>query len=428
MNKKIIKQGVSFTTIIPLAFPIYAFGWQAPTKVGSSYESNRMKEQQKMSNDSIMNLLDSGIANLNDDVGLLEAYLTAEEAKTSPVIRLTRSEPVVMAVQDPQHDRSVIQVISSKRHSDGSATVRQKTISPDDFKPKSSGGMLTNKQHEILVGAYGGSNPADVFNGRIGDNIWYGTGAMETQTVMGLVMQFLGATHGYYVLLEPSVRSWTTSSGGPFKKKITTHVESHITPHWTFLAPLDVGSDYGMPNMPLFQIKGQNNQIYTVRGGVNAFNVGTTHNFNSNRELLDYETKTESGFTGFALVFTAIAIGALTGGAGLIGTIGTIGGGATAGAAALVGMTIQGAKLHDPVAGDFGDLFLKSASAGIDTREKDLNTGEFGNKWRGELVDIIKSGPIDGNKQFNNGDPDNPEKMHFTKELKQWDTIVKPNN
>lgn len=418
MNKKIIKQGVSLATMVPLAFPIYAFGWQAPTKGGSSYESNRMKQQQNMSNDSIMNLLDSGIANLNDDVGLLEVHLTAEDAKTSPIIRLTRSEPVVMAVQDPQHDRSVIQVISSKRHSDGSATVRQKTISPDDFKPKSSGGMLTNKQHEILVGAYGGSNPADVFNGEIGDNVWYGTGSMETQAVMGLIMQFLGATHGYYVLLEPSVRSWTTSSGGPFTKKITTHVESHITPHWTFITPLDVGSDYGAPNMPLFQIKGQDNQNYTVRGGVNAFNVGPTNNFTSSRELLDYEKKTESGFSGFALVFTAVVIGALTGGAGLV-AMGAVGAGATAGAAALVGLTIQGAKLHDPVAGDFGDLFLKSATAGIDTRKKDLEANDFGNRWRQKLVDVVEDGPIDGNKNFNN---------EMRRELNQWETIVKPNN
>jgi hypothetical protein len=418
MNKKIIKQGLSVVTMIPLAFPIYAFGWQAPTQGGSSYIEDRIKQQQNKNNNSIMNLLDSGIANLNNDVGLLEVHLSAEEAKTSPVIRLTRSEPVVMAVEDSQHDRSVIQVISSKRHSDGSATVRQKTISPDDFKPKSSGGMLTDKQHEILVGAYGGSNPADVFNGRTGDNVWYGTDPVNTQTIMGLVMQFLGATHGYYVVLEPSVRSWTTSSGGPFTKKITTHVESHITPHWTFLTPLDVGSDYGSPNMPLFQIKGQDNQNYTVRGGVNAFSVGPTNNFNTSRELLDYQKKTQSGFTGFALVFTAIAIGALTGGAGLV-AYGAAGTGAIAGAGALVGLTIQGAKLHDPVANDFGDLFLKSASAGIDTRKKNLDVGKFGNRWRGKLIGIIEDGPIDGKKDFNN---------EMRRELNQWENIVRPND
>jgi hypothetical protein len=418
MNKKMIKQGVSVVTMVPLAFPIYAFGWQAPSKISNAYESNRMKQQLNQSNGNIMNLLDSGIANLNDDVGLLEVHLTAEEAKTSPIIRLTRHEPVVMAVEDPQHDRAVIQAISSQRHSDGSATVRQKTIRPDDFKPKSSGGMLTNKQHEILINAYGGANPADVLNGRNGDHVWYGTDPMTTQAMMGIIMQYLGATHGYYVVLEPSVRSWTTSSGGPFTKKITTHVDAHFTPHWTFLTPLDVGADYGAPNMPIFQIKGKDNKNYAVRGGVNAFNIGATNNFRTSREHLYYESKTESGFTGFALVFTAIVIGALTGGAGLVAGLGAIGGGAAAGAAALVGLTISGAELHDPVAGDFGDLFLKSATAGIDTRKKNLESS-FGNGWRHELVDVVKSGPIDGNKNFNN---------EFRRELRQWDNIVRPND
>lgn len=417
MNKRRIKQGVSVATMIPLAFPIYAFGWQAPTKISNAYESNRMKQQQNISNGNIMNLLDSGIANLNDDVGLLEVHLTAEEAKTSPIIRLTRDEPVVMAVEDAQHDRSVIQAISSQRHSDGSATVRQKTISPDDFKPKSSGGMLTDKQYQILRSAYGGSNPADVFNGRTGDHIWYGTDPINTQAMMGLIMQYLGATHGYYVALEPSVRTWTTTSGGPFTKKVTTHVESHVTPHWTFMTPLDTGAEYGRPNMPLFQIKGQDNKNYTVRGGVNAFSIGPTNNFRTGRELLDYEKKTKSGFSGFALVFTAIAIGALTGGAGLV-SLGALGAGAAGGAAALVGLTVSGAELHDPVAGDFGDLFLKSASAGVDTRKKNLDSG-FGNRWRSKLINHVKDGPIDGSKNFNN---------EFRRELNQWDNIVRPND
>lgn len=418
MNKKIIKQGVSVVTMVPLAFPIYAFGWQAPTKISNSYESNRMKQQQDISNDNIMNLLDSGIAHLNDDVGLLEVHLTAEDAKTSPIIRLTRNEPVVMAVEDAQHDRAVIQAISSQRHSDGSATVRQKTIGPDDFKPKSSGGMLTNKQYQILLSAYGGSNPADVFNGRRGEHIWFGTDPINTQAMMGLIMQHLGATHGYYVLLEPSVRTWTTTSGGPFKKKITTHVESHITPHWTFLTPIDVGADYGAPNTPLFQIKGQDNKNYVVRSGVNAFSIGPTHNFNTGKELLDYERKTKSGFTGFALVFAAVVVGVLTGGAGLVAGLGAIGGGAVGGAAALAGLTISGAELHQPVAGDFGDLLLKTSTAGLDVRNKNLESG-FGNRWRHKLVDHVKDGPIDGKKEFN---------KEMTRELRQWNTIVRPND
>ena len=55
MNKKIIKQGLSVVTMIPLAFPIYAFGWQAPTQGGSSYIEDRIKQQQNKNNNSIMN-------------------------------------------------------------------------------------------------------------------------------------------------------------------------------------------------------------------------------------------------------------------------------------------------------------------------------------------------------------------------------------
>lgn len=413
MNKIILKKGLSTLTMVPIAFPIYAFGWEP-----AGHQNNRVKEQLNLNSESIQGILDSGIANMNEDVGVLEVYLTASEAKTSPIIELTREEPVVMAVEDAQHDRATIQAISSQRHSDGSATVKQKTINPDDFKRKSEGGMLTDKQYEILISAYGGANPADVFNGQGGNrNTWYGVDSHETQTMMGLIMQFLGATHGYYVLLEPQVRSWTTSSGGPLTKKITTHVEAHVKPHWTFLTPIDVGSNYGTPNIPLFQIKGKDNKTYVVRGGVNAFAIGPTNNFNTGREFLHYEKESQTGFTGFALVLAAVAVGVLTGGAGLIGAFGAASGGAMAGGAALAGLTISGAELHDPVADGLDGLLLQTAAAGLDSRKKDLETG-FGNNWRHELIDVMEDGPLDGSKAFNND---------MRRELNQWDTIIKPN-
>lgn len=391
-----IKQSITLGIAIPLAFPIHAFGWQKP-----SFDVGQTDVQNKLASSAGMDLGEyNDLVTLNEDVGLMEVYLTAEEAKTSPMVKLTRKEPVVMAIEDSSHNRASIQAITSKRHSDGSATIRQKTITPLDLKRQSEGGMLTDKQYEIFIGAYGGTNPAAAFDGKGGDrNVWYGSHPHEVQTMMGLIMQFLGSTHGYYVLLEPKVRSWTTSSGGPFKKKITTHVETHVKPHWYFITPLDVGTEYGAPNIPIFHVEGQDGKYYTVSGGVNSFELGPTNNFSTSKEKLHYEKKTESGWTGFALVVGA----ALTGGVAFA-------------VAAAVFLKVNGAELHQPVAANFGDLLLKSMSAGIDTREKKIKSG-FGNRWRGALINEIRKGPLGGNKNYN---------TDMKKEPTQWETIIKP--
>lgn len=436
-NKKIKKRAIVVAgTLSTLLIHSSAMAWSQPNRVSRAYEQNKVKDQVDLRNVDLMTILEQGRANLNEDVGLLEIQLTAKEARTSPVIQLTRNEPVLMAVEDGQHGIAVIQAISSQRHSDGSATVRQKTISPSDFNRQSSGGMLTDMQYRTFIEAYGGFNPMSLF-GKLndhGDHVWYNSKPHEIQTVMGVLMKHLGATHGYYVLLEPQVESWKTTKkkSGGLRKEVTTHVEAHMTPHWSMLLPVDIGVGYGgEPNPAFFQFRHGGN-TYAMHGGVNVLAVGPTHDFNVSKEHIFYDKRSKTGWTGFALVLASIAIGALTGGAGLIGSLGPLGGAAIGGGAALSGLTLSGAELHQPVANDFGDLLVKSSVAGIDTRKRDLTsgTGEWHAKWRTNLQAIVKGGPLNTPNMCRNNRDSSSRECRFSenmrRELVQWDRIVKP--
>ncbi|WP_157956866.1 hypothetical protein [Salinicola aestuarinus] len=397
-SKKFMYQGILGTTALAYGTGAVAQGWEQVDKK----ELVLNKASQSDEAFDLTQFIQDGRTKLNNDKGAMssETRLTAEEVATSPMTQLTKNEPVVMGMFDGANDLGTIQVISMKRHPDGSATLYQKFFTPYDFDPKSEGGTMSRASVDILENRYGG-NPFEDFKSDEEEykNSFIKIKPYGLQTAMGLAMQHYQSTTGIYVFLEPQVRVWTTTSGGPFRKKVTTHVEAHFKPHWGLLTPSDIGNDMGTVGKPFYVLANGKTVISgaSLHEGSCALNphYGDSPDepkylstFACDRVKVFYDKKSKSGWTGIAIIAVGIAVGMATGGFGLAGTkvMGALYGGmAFAGYGAINGNT------------NFTEVSTTSignVTAISDTRSLEKQ-GDWAMKWKNVMRDRVNEGPLD---------------------------------
>lgn len=318
----------------------------------------------------------------NTDKGVFESKLTAQEASSSAILSVTKDIPMVFGVFDGANDMGTIHVVNIKRYADGSAKLLQKSFSPHTFAKEN----LTEQQYAVLEEKYGG-NPFSPFKT---DNAKYKDSFIKIkpeglQTAMGLAMQHYGAVHGIYAFLEPKVRTWTTTSGNAFRKKVTTHVEAHFKPHWYLLTPVDVGVTYGTVGKPFYFYNDK-----PVASNISVHKAeGPNSSFDDSEHFVFYDKKSESGWTMLTAVLGTIVLGAVTGGAAGVFTAGMMSGGAVASYGFL-----NGTDLNDVVSSNFYD-----PTAVSDTKSLEYE-GDWFMKWRNVMRDEVTAGPIpeDGSK------------------------------
>lgn len=416
-SKKYIYQGILGITAATYGTGAMSQGWEQVDK--EDLILNKASQS-----DDAFNLdafIESGKTKLNSDSGALvaETSLSASEVATSPMTKLTKNEPVVMGMFDGANDMGTIQVINMKRHPDGSATLYQRFFSPSYFDKKTEGGEMSATSFEMLENRYGG-NPFESFKSteKKYQNAFIKIKPYGLQTAMGLAMQHFGATLGIYAFLEPQVRVWTTTSGGPFRKKVTTHVEAHFKPHWGILTPTDIGNDMGSVGKP-FYVLGNGK---TVLSGISLHEVGDGLNprygepgeskylssYNQDRIKVFYDEKSQSGWTGITLIVVGAAIGMATAGIGLAGSMamnGLYGAIAVAGYAAINGNTNYT---------DASTTSLGNVTAISDTKSLE-EQGDWAMKWKNVMRDRVNEGPLDDklgqiNKEFKS-EKENWERM-----------------
>lgn len=391
-------QGTSFTTVA------LADKWEQLEN-----SKNKTLSQSKEAFD-LTEFIQKGKMKINKDTGVIETKLSSEEVATSPMTQLTKNEPIVMGMFDGANDLGTIQIISMKRHLDGSATLYQRFFTPYDFDPKSEGGDLSRNEYNVFENRYGG-NPFEDFKSEEEDykNSFIKIKPYGLQTAMGLAMQRYGATTGIYAFLEPQVRIWTTTSGGPFRKKVTTHVEAHFKPHWGFLTPSDIGNDMGTVAKPFYVLENGK----TVISGVNLHEINeNTSNFDSTRVKVFYDKKTKSGWTGITLIAIGAVVGAATGGLGL-----TMMGPAMS--AAMGAMTVAG---YGAINGntnytDASTTNLTNVTAISDTKSLEKQ-GEWAMKWKNVMRDRVNEGPLDSKLENINDE--------FKEEKNNWEKLTIP--
>lgn len=263
-------------------------------------------------------ILAKGILEMNRDKVSMELNFNSAEVSSSPSIQKTLEQPTVLAIYDPKNAVGTIVLMESKRHSDGSATMNQRFISPSYFDRKSDGGGLTDMQYETMVGKLG-QNPAEDHRG-VGElgHTYTSITPIGLATLAGLVMHHKSATFGLLINNIPNQRYWKTESGS-FRVTITHHLESKIKPEVSMIVPR-----YGFQggSHPMYTID-QPEGTRLVFGGVTLLSATeAASSFDLDPYLLDYTNKKEKGWSGIAVaIFSAIAVAAVVMTGGALGVI-----------------------------------------------------------------------------------------------------------
>ena len=143
------------------------------------------------------------------------------------------NQPVLYGRYDP---------ISARLHVDIYRAIRQgstATVEHANFTPY-MGQQWAAARYFIpaadqATGDTPGVNPFAKFEG--GDDYFHNLQLTGATSVMGLVESYVRAPAAILVLLTPDMKSYTTSSGGFFRKTITTHVATRIIPSFFLIVP-----------------------------------------------------------------------------------------------------------------------------------------------------------------------------------------------
>ncbi|GHB12842.1 hypothetical protein [Salinicola rhizosphaerae] len=412
-SKKYIYQAVLGTTVLTYGAGAVADGWE-------QVDSREFVEAYVDYGDTSFNLnkfIQAGKVNINNDFSIVTTQLSPEEVATSSIVSFTNNQPVVMGMFDGANDMGTIVVVNMKRHPDGSATLYQRFVSPYYFDSREDGGEMSKAQMEIINDRFGG-NPFENFKTTEDEykRSFVKIKPYGLQTAMGIFAQHMGATVGVFCYLEPRVRVWTTSSGGPFRKKITTHVEARFKPSWALMTPADIGNDFGTVEKPFYILKNGK----TVISGMNIHPVDDGKNphygepgeskymssFPQEDIVVFYDKRSKSGWTGITLIAVSFAIGYATGGIGLASSGlwgGAMGAMATAGFGAINGNT------------NFTDVSTTNLTQidAISDTESLKKEGDWAMKWKNVMRDLGNEGPLGKNLGDINAE--------FAKEKKNWD-------
>lgn len=360
-------------------------------------------------------LMESGIASYNDDKSILSINIASDHASSNSFIETTRMQPLVISAYDPANEMGNIILIEAQRHSDGSATMSMRFIGPRYFDNKSAGGGLNDIQHKSITEVYG-RNPTEDFkaDGEYAHSFTSIT-SIGLQTVAGLVMQESSATLGLHTDYYPDVRTWETTSGGPFVEKVTVHVEVKLDPNWRMLIP---GSELEGGSYPMYTYSHGGKEIL-VNGGVMSMPVADfASSFPLDEFVIYYAKESQTALTGLSLILITFALTWATAGAGTFVTGMALPGGltplglATVSAGISAGFTIASGNLTQGVTTSPLNL------TAVTDKDSTKKYGDFGDKWHNTARDINNEGALSDGYQSSS---------QFNKEkVDQWDHLVDP--
>jgi hypothetical protein len=358
-------------------------------------------------------LMNSGVANYNRDKGVLSINMAEDHASTSSFIQMTQQQPLVISAYEPANEMGTIVLIESKRHSDGSATMYMRFVGPRYFDEKSSGGGLTEMEHQTMI-AQLGRNPVEgnKSGGRY-DHSFTSITSLGLQTVAGLVMQRHGGTLGLHTDYNPDVRTWETESGNAFRKKITTHIAVDLHPNWMLLVPK---GEFENGVHAFFTIDNDGETVL-VNGGVMSMPVSEfASSFPMEEFQVYYDSMTKTAWTGITLILVTFVIAFATAGAGAYFGA-TLGGLTPLQTAAVAAGTVGGVSAYSGTLTEGVTTSLGNVTAVTD-KDSTKGYGGFGDKWHNMLRDINLEGPMSNRYQ---------RAGQFTKEkADEWSHLIDP--
>jgi len=157
---------------------------------------------------------------------------SADLAKS--VMQAPTNQPYLMGRYDP---------VSQTLHVDAYKLVKSGTNTVDlvhtNFTPYMGNQWAASRYFlppsEVAGGSTPGINPFSTMEG--GDVDFHNINVKGAMSVMGLAETFFRAPHALLAVLNPKLGSYTTSSGGWFRKTTTVHVTGQIIPDWYLIAP-----------------------------------------------------------------------------------------------------------------------------------------------------------------------------------------------
>lgn len=358
-------------------------------------------------------LMDSGVANYNRDKGVMEMNIASDYASNNSFIQMTQQQPLVISAYEPANEMGTIILIESKRHSDGSATMYMRFISPSYFDEVGAGGSLSKMEHQTMIDQLG-SNPVEgnKTDGRY-DHSFTSITSLGLQTIAGIIMQRHGGTLGLHTDYLPDVRTWETTSGGPFREKTTYHLAVDLEPKWNMLVPR---GEFNNGTNPFFTIDNGGEKAL-VNSGITSIPVSEfSTSFPTNEFEVYYDKKSETAFTGIAMVVVTFAITFATAGAGALAGIGT--GGLNAFQAASItagvigGVSAVSGTLTDGVSSSLGNI------TAVTDKDSSKGYSDFNDKWHNRLRNINLEGPTSG--RYEKSGKLNKEKAD------EWSDLIDP--
>ena len=361
----------------------------------------------------LADLLRNGTLKMNDD-GSAEYLIEKERVNRieNGETLFTKPTIFVTAQYDSTNAVGIIQIVNAQRDSIGNVRLTQRYFTPFDFDKIENGGRLSNNAYREIEEKYG-QNPFNSFKtyDRQYKHAFINIDVSAFMTAVSLASLQNNSVNSILSvsLNEPSLEK--KKSGNAVRKKITYTIRVKQTPNYFIGLPKSVGSGSGEAGV---------SNYYKLRNGKTVAGATTFYESSKFASNFDYsidevysDSMTKKSWTGIAMVLTGVAIGAVTGGLGLAGTLtatsgGLVGGGIVAGSAVLSGNT----NLESPVYGNFGDVTGVSRVRSLDDYD------DFGNKWKNEVRDQV----------VNNSDKNTAVKRQLKKVDRNYDEIWKPND
>ena len=407
MNKK-------FRNIIAVSMSVISIftSYQALAD-SSKFNTNVIGQHNNMLSNKnfVEDLLRNGTLSMSDD-GSVEYIIEKERVDrlANGETLFTKPSTFVTSQYDSTNAIGVIQIVQASRDSKGDVRLTQRYFTPYDFDRMSEGGRLSNGDYNEIAEKYG-QNPFNSFKTYDSKykHAFVQIDINAFMTAVSLASLQNNAVNSILAVANNEPNLEKRKGGGKIRKKTTYTIRVKQTPSYFIGLPKNVGEGSGEAGISSY---------YKLKNGKSV--VGATKFYESSKfaSNFDYDvdevysdSMTKKSWTGIALVITGIAIGALTGGLGLVGTLtavsgGLVGGGIMVGSAMLSGNT----NLENPISGNFGDVTGISKVKSLD------NYNDFGDKWKNEVRD----------QATGNSDKNTAIKRQVKKAERNYDEIWKP--
>ena len=379
----------------------------------SKFDSSVISQHNQMISNKnfVEDLLINGTLSMNDD-GSAEYIIEKERVNRleNGETLFTKPSTFVTSQYNSTNAIGVIQIVQASRDSKGDVRLTQRYFTPYDFDKISDGGRLSDGAYGEIAEKYG-QNPFNSFKTHDSKykHAFVNIDINAFMTAVSLTSLQNNAINSILAVAnnEPSLEK--RKGGGKIRKKITYTIKVKQTPSYFIGLPKNVGEGSGEAGISSYY-KLKNGR--TVAGATKFYESSKfASNFDYSVDEVYSDSMTKKSWTGIALVLVGVAVGALTGGLGLVGTLtavsgGLVGGGIMVGSAMLSGNT----NLENTVSGNFGDVTGISKVKSLD------NYSDFGDKWKNEVRD----------QTTGNSDKNTAIKRQVKKAERNYDEIWKP--